>query len=259
MTLRNAVIAACGLLISCSSLGLAAPPAVETTGMWSGQVKDNSLRKLAPPTGFIVDKQAWEKICLAWRPAEQVPKVDFAKQLVLVGVVPGPNLVLMRPTIDQKGNISFLVAGTKKGGPGFGYKLIAISRQGVKTVKGKPVVSKGVQGLLLIPGNVAPFNGHTLKIQLWEYDPLLADVGAKLIDTFRVEKFHHEEGKDSNTSFSVGNKLAPRKNRRYYITVFVLKNGKRTHIGEKDGKPGLCNVLTNGNPATVKMIARSVR
>lgn len=259
MTLRNVVIAACGLVVICSSLGLAAPPATETTGMWSGQVIDNSLRKLAPPTGFIVDNQAWKKICLAWRPGEQLPKVDFAKQLVLVGVVPGPNLVLMRPTIDKKGNISFLVAGTKKGGPGFGYKLIAISRQGVKTVKGQSIAGKGVRGTVLIPGKIGSFKQHTLEIKLWEYDPFLADVGAKLIDRFQVEKYQHQDGQETATPFTIGTQLDPRKNRRYYITVFVLKDSKRTHIGEKDGKSGLCNVLTHGNPTTVKIIARPVR
>ncbi len=259
MTLRNVVIAACGLVVICSSLGLAAPPAVETTGMWSGQVIDNSLRKLAPPTGFIVDPTSWQKICKTWQPDMKVPRVDFSKNLVLVGTVPGPNLVLMRPTIDKKGNISFLVAGTKRGGPGFGYKLIAISRQGVKTVKGQSIAGKGVRGTVLIPGKIGSFKQHTLEIKLWEYDPFLADVGAQLIDRFQVEKYQHQDGQETATPFTVGGKLDPRKDRRYYITVFVLKDGKRTHIGEKDGKSGLCNVLTNGNPATVKIIARSVR
>ena len=259
MFLRPATLACCCLLGSLATVGQAAPTAVETIDMWSGQVKDATLRKLAPSTGFIADKQAWEKICLAWRPAEQVPKVDFAKQLVLFGVVPGPNLVLMRPTIDKKGNISFLVAGTKKGGPGFGYKLILISRLGVKAIKGKPIADKGVRGTVLIPGKVGSFKQHTLEIKLWEYDPFLADVGAKLIDRFQVEKYQHQDGRETATPFTVGAQLDPRTDRRYYITIFVLKGGKRTHIGEKDGKSGLCNVLTNGNPATVKIIARPVR
>jgi hypothetical protein len=47
---------------------------------------------------------------------------------------------------------------------------------------------------------------------------------------------------------------------RYYITVFVLDDaGKRTHIGEKDGKAGLCLVLTDGQPNKVTMIVRPVR
>jgi len=259
MPIRPVTLACCCLLGSLATVGQAAPTAVETIDMWSGRVKDATLRKLAPATGFIADPTSWQKICQTWQPDMKVPQVDFSKNLVLVGTVPGPNLVLMRPTIDKKGDISFLVAGTKRGGPGFGYKLIAISRQGVKTVKGQSIAGKGVRGTVLIPGKVGSFKQHTLEIKLWEYDPFLADVGAQLIDRFQVEKYQHQDGQETATPFTVGGKLDPRKDRRYYITVFILKDGKRTHIGEKDGKSGLCNVLTNGNPATVKIITRPVR
>jgi hypothetical protein len=98
-----------------------------------------------------------------------------------------------------------------------------------------------------------------MEIKLWEYDPFLADASAKLVDEFGAKTYKHMQGKDTETSLSVGAKLEPRKDRRYYITVFVVKDGKRTHIGERDGKSGLCKVLTQGNPASVKMIARAVR
>ena len=94
---------------------------------------------------------------------------------------------------------------------------------------------------------------------MWEYDPFLADVSAKLVDEFGVKKYGHEGGKDTATTFSVGTMLVPRQDRRYYITVFVVKDGRRTHIGEQDGKSGLCKVLTQGNPSSVKLIARAVR
>lgn len=242
-----------------SSLTFAAAPVVEPTGMWSGKIKDESLSKLAPQSGFIGDAETWKKLWTAWRPGEESPKVDFAKELILVGTVPGPNLVIMQPHIDDVGNVKFIVGGTKIGGPGFGYKLINMGRDGVKTVNGKPIEAKGVQGVLVIPKMVGSFEGHTLEIKLWEYDPLLADASAKLVDDFGVENYGHEAGEDTETAFSVGTKLEPRQDRRYYITVFVIKDGKRTHIGEQDGKSGLCKVLTQGNTSSVKMIARAVR
>lgn len=128
-------------LVAMSSLGFAADPAsvVEPTGMWSGKIKDESLRKLAPKSGFIADADTWKKLWTTWRPDEELPKVDFAKELILVGTVPGPNLVIMRPTIDDEGNVKFIAGGTKIGGPGFGYKLVKIAKEGVKTVNGKAV------------------------------------------------------------------------------------------------------------------------
>ena len=125
-------------------------------------------------------------------------------------------------------------------------------------INGKSIEAKGVQGVLILPKLLPKFVDHALEIKLWEYDPFLADVGAKLVDEFAVKKYSHESGKQTETPFSLGGKLEPRKDRRYYITVFVLKNGRRTHIGEQDGKSGLCKVLMDGKPTSVKMIARAV-
>jgi hypothetical protein len=242
-----------------SSMSFAAAPIVEPTGMWSGKIKDESLRKLAPKSGFIADAETWKKLWTAWRPDEELPKVEFTKELILVGTVPGPNQVVIRPTLTDKRNVKLTVFGTEIAGPGFGYKFIKIGKEGVKTVNGKAIEAKGVQGVLVIPKTVGSFEGHTLEIKLWEYDPFLADASAKLIDNFGAKAYGHMQGKSTATAFSVGSKLEPRKDRRYYITVFVVKDGKRTHIGERDGESGLCKVLTQGNPASVKMIARAVR
>ena len=125
-----------------SSVTFAAAPVVEPTGMWSGKIKDLSFRKLAPKSGFIADAETWRKLWTAWRPDEELPKADFGKELILVGTVPGPNLVSMRPTIDDRGNVRFTVAGTEIAGPGFGYRLIGISRDCVKTVNGKALTKK---------------------------------------------------------------------------------------------------------------------
>ncbi len=237
---------------------LAATP-VEPTARWNGMIADDSLQKLAPAEGFLVDAKSLAKVWKAWRPKDEVPTVDFTKEIIVVGVVPGPNSVLMRPSLDEKGNLQLIVAGTRKGGSGFGYLLLKVSREGVKTVSGKPLDASGVRGVLLIPEKVDSFKDHALEIMLWEYDPLLADASATLVDKFGVEKYSHEGGKATETAFTVGMKLKPREDRRYYITVFVMNGKDRTHIGEQDGKNGLCKVLTQGNPSTVKMIARPVR
>lgn len=254
------LIAYCILTVM-PSLAVAADPApvVEPTATWSGKIEDKSLRKLAPKSGFIADEQTWKKLWTAWRPEEELSKVDFAKELILVGTVSGPNLVIMRPTIDDEGNVKYVVGGTKIGGPGFGYKLVKIGKDGVKTVNGNSIEAKGVTGVLVIPKTVGSFEGHTLEIKLWEYDPFLADASAKLVDEFGIKDYEHSQDKGTETIFSVGSKLEPRKDRRYYITVFVLKDGKRTHIGEIDGKNGLGKVLTDEKSSSVKVIARPVR
>lgn len=227
--------------------------------MWSGKIRDESLRKLAPQSGFINNAVTWQQLWQAWRPGDELPTADFTKEVVLVDTVPGPNLTITRPTVNDAGDVRLVVAGTKIGGAGFGYKLLKIDSEGVKTVNGKSIEARGVQGLVLIPKTVGAFEGHLLEIKLWEYDPLLADVSAILVDEFEINSYKHAEGKKTQTPFVVGSHIEPRKDRRYYITVFVLKEGKRTHIGEQGGKSGLCKVLTDGNLTSVKIVGRPVR
>ena len=46
----------------------------------------------------------------------------------------------------------------------------------------------------------------------------------------------------------------------YYLTCFVIDaKTKRYLMGEKDGKRGLCKVLTGGNPNKVNLILRDLR
>jgi len=43
-----------------------------------------------------------------------------------------------------------------------------------------------------------------------------------------------------------------------HATLFILKNGKRTHMGEVPGN-FLCTVLTNGEPNKVTLNVKAVR
>lgn len=124
------------LIAMLASSTFAAVPAVESTGTWSGKIKDEAARKLAPQTGFIADAATWKKLWTEWRPDSKLPAIDFSQELVLVGTVPGPNLVVMQHTVDKKGNLKLSVSGTEIAGPGFGYSLMKIPRDGVKCING---------------------------------------------------------------------------------------------------------------------------
>lgn len=127
-------------MLTIQTLPIFAAP-LETTEVASGKIKDNSLRKLAPQSGFIAEEEIWKKLWSAWRADEETPQVDFAKDLILVGTVPGPNLVIMKPVIE-KGDVQFAVGGTKIGGPGFGYRILKISRASVKSVNGNALAEE---------------------------------------------------------------------------------------------------------------------
>jgi hypothetical protein len=58
----------------------------------------------------------------------------------------------------------------------------------------------------------------------------------------------------------IGAKAALEPSRSYYITCFVLQDGKRTHIGKcEHDKNGIGKVLTGGAPNKVAIEVREVK
>lgn len=112
---------------------------------------------------------------------------------------------------------------------------------------------------MVIPTGVPSFAGRTLELQLWEYDPFLADASAKNIGKIIDPNFSHTAGKETRKKFAPGPKPADVKERMgYYVTLFVLDAGKRTHMGERDGNRGISKVLTQGAPKEIQMIVRDL-
>jgi len=177
-------IAALGLIVSISVLVsvTSASKSLESASRWSGKHADASLRKLVPQNGFIADAKTWTNLWTAWRPGEDVPNVNFEKELVLVGTVSGPNLVILKPTLGADGDLRFAVGGTKIGGPGFGYLLHRTSRDGVKSVNGKPLKGKAASNRIDVEivgrlnANVIAIGGETTGTTVtangitWELD-----------------------------------------------------------------------------------------
>ena len=226
---------------------------------WTGKLSDNKLKAAAPKSLFIADEKAWNTLWKAWRGKEEVAKVDFAKELVLVGVGSGPNIPMMKPQLSDDGDVTIGFAQTLIGGDGFGYRISVIPRKDVVSVRGTSLVAKGVSGTIRIPAKVASFEKRRLEVLLYEYHPFLADVPAKLVDSLKLDGYQHTQGKDTKTTFVVGDKMTKKEDHEYYLTVFILNDGKRTHMGEKDGKNGLCKVLKDEAQTTVKMIVRPVK
>jgi hypothetical protein len=114
-----------------------------------------------------------------------------------------------------------------------------------------------------VPADVPSFKGQTLEVQLFEFDPKIADKPAEKFDQAVIKDFSHEQGKETVKEVTLGEKAKEGKTtpmRSYYTTVFVLKNGVRSHIGEQDGKKGtLCRVFAEGKASKVTMVLRPVQ
>ena len=115
------------------------PGEVEILQSWHGTVPNDALRRYEPAAGFVLDAGSWAELWQAWRKGADLPAVDFRKDMVLVLTAGGPNSVGCVPVADGRGNVRADGMCTLIGGPGFGYLLLRISRDGVRSVNGKPL------------------------------------------------------------------------------------------------------------------------
>jgi len=131
-----------------------APKDVPALQTWDGLVRDESLKGVAaslkaagssPASGYIANEKEFLRLWKAWRPDEKAPRVDFDKEIVLVGVSPGPNRLTLAPKLDAKGDLRIHLRTNLVEGKGFGYGIATVKREGIKTVNGKPVVNEEKQ------------------------------------------------------------------------------------------------------------------
>jgi hypothetical protein len=118
--------------------------------------------------------------------------------------------------------------------------------------------STRVGGTFVIPAKVGSFAGHLVDIRLYKFHPLLADKAADLVDQVKLEDFAHTEGKETREAFVIGAKGTLEPKMKYYVTLFILKDGKRTHMGKDARGTFLSTVLTHGQPRKITLNVREV-
>jgi hypothetical protein len=114
---------------------------VESEKYWSGVIK-RELRHQAPPNGFIANEKAWAKLWRAYRGSDELPKIDFDKQMILVRVGNDLGMVLDEFMLNEKGDlkaVSIGVLGCDLHPKTCEYIFLLISREGVKSINGKPI------------------------------------------------------------------------------------------------------------------------
>lgn len=109
------------------------------TQRWGGKSTDEDKKKAAPKTGYLTNQEAFEKLWEAWGLKDKAPKIDFEKQIVFVQLAGGPNSISTSYTLDGKGNLTALSKQSLIAGPGFGYGIDVLDREGIKSYMGKPI------------------------------------------------------------------------------------------------------------------------
>lgn len=229
---------------------------------WYRYHTDNALRAMVPKSGLITDSDSWEKLWKAWY-TEDLPDVDFAKEMILVDTVSGHNLISLLPMVREDQLRVVTVATIVDTRQGFSSQIAKVKRTGIKWVDGnsleKPLKPEGVR--ISIKLLSAELKDQMLAAKLMEYDLKSPDGPAKIVDETRLNWFGFvpDRGEASNEArFALGSLIIPRDDRGYYVTVDVFKDGKRTHVGESTDNRTRCRVLTQGYPAFVKFVLKRV-
>jgi len=127
-------LTALALLAAVASDAHAQPKDVKFTNTWKGSVEDANLQKGAPEV--ITSAKGLEKLWKDWNIADKMPKIDFAKEIVVLGTTSG-SLLNLSARLDDKGNLQVLGMATLDLRPGFRYVIATVPSEGVKTVNKK--------------------------------------------------------------------------------------------------------------------------
>lgn len=128
------------LLFAGSALALMTAPEahaqkkkLDITKTWNGSVDDEKAIKPEAITSAKSLEAAWK----AWKLKDEMPKVDFSKEIVVAVYSVGSRLNIAAANLDEKGNLTVLGFGTRDIRPGFRFVLGTVSKEGIKTVNGK--------------------------------------------------------------------------------------------------------------------------
>lgn len=112
---------------------------IEPINQWKGKTRSETHIDAAPENGLVTDEATWKELWKKWKPGRAMPEIDFSKDFVLVQQVRGPNEVMVSSLTLKEGNLTFVAGASRMGGPGFGFALLQLSREGVETVQQKPL------------------------------------------------------------------------------------------------------------------------
>ena len=138
----------CATIVCVCILGLMAKPALGDTHFSSKGInvrktwvvdQTNLALKEAPASRFVDNQEAFAKLWKAWR-TDDLPKVDFSKEIVLV-LTDGENAsVQIDAVLDKNGVLTITTVSTERVSVGNTYVLAIVERDGIKKVGKAPLL-----------------------------------------------------------------------------------------------------------------------
>jgi hypothetical protein len=136
MSRSLALAALAGLLFGAGAGRFAAADEPKPTGTVdiSSSVADLGKLQAFEGTGVILGQKEWERLAADWG-IKDVPKVDFSKELLLVGTWRGTAFKFLSDV--KKGDLTVELVGDKNIEPGFRYRIVSLKRDGITKFQGK--------------------------------------------------------------------------------------------------------------------------
>lgn len=110
------------------------PKATDTVDLSSSVVDRDKQTAIPGGTGVILSQREWERLAAAWG-VKDPPKVDFSKELLLVGTWRGTSFKFLNDV--KNGDLTTEIVGDKDDRPGFRFRVVSLPRAGIKSFMGK--------------------------------------------------------------------------------------------------------------------------
>ncbi len=113
---------------------------IEANQSWCGTIP-KEIRSAAPTKRYINNNLEWAKLWKTYRCNEELPKLNFDREIVLLYVHFDANTVEMIPVLSNKGNLIANFSFTEVGmaDSPCTYVFISVDRRGIKTIDGKAI------------------------------------------------------------------------------------------------------------------------
>lgn len=113
---------------------------IKPVKQWTGTI-EKALQREAPAQGYIVSEKALVHLWQAWKIKDEMPIVDFEKELVLVITLQTGGYFSKNAEVDDQGDLSVKILTSAHLSLDHKYKYVItlIKRDGIKTIHGKAI------------------------------------------------------------------------------------------------------------------------
>lgn len=107
---------------------------VELLRQWRGKISPENKHQFP---AWVGDQETLETVWARLEVQEPLPRIDFSKQLLLIGVVRSGLVMFKQPVLDDEGDLKRNIVATPDAPPFRSYAVGVIAREGIRSIDGE--------------------------------------------------------------------------------------------------------------------------